>query len=638
MRKNIPFKLGKNFEKIIEPQLKKPEIAILELISNSWDAYAHNIKIQWPKIEGLKGNNEKFTILDDGNGMSEKEFLERWTQIGYVKKEQNNEKCNTREIIGKNGRGRLGLFCFSDSYIVSTSKDEKVSTFKIKREPKSFAKIDQIEPITHPFENDEKLENGTYIECPIEKDYIDLRTVKETITLRFGADPSFNVYLNDEKINLFDFREKSEYELIYYSDEPIRIYKIPKNINYQKLYSYEVVWWVKNRFVEQDKWKNLNINLDSANKKENQYVFLICANFLEDEVKSDWMGFKDTTIIKDVKKIVSNKINEIMRKTITTSLKEKKKNILKNAKSTLITLNPVEREEIGKYVDEILSNCPSISNKDITNIINILAKMEKSHKKYTFFDNITNTTPNDLDKLTEIVEKWSIDDAYLVLNELYSRLELIKKLELLVNDPSTKELLQLQPLFKEGLWIFHPKYEGTTRFTSNQTINKVMTELLHITDYHSENSKLRPDFVVLEDSTISTFTSDYYVDDSEVIDGYDELLIMELKKGNSIIGFKEKSQALNYAKEIKKKGRIGRKTKINVYVLGSMIEPGEEETTIEGNVKIKPRQYDLVIKTAKNRTFNLINRIKSVKGISNLGDEEINEVLKEDESQETFLD
>lgn len=69
MVEDYPFSMGKNFEKIIEKQLKKPEIAILELISNSWDANARNVYITWPIIETLRESEEFFTILDDGDGM-----------------------------------------------------------------------------------------------------------------------------------------------------------------------------------------------------------------------------------------------------------------------------------------------------------------------------------------------------------------------------------------------------------------------------------------------------------------------------------------------------------------------------------------------------------------------------------------
>lgn len=125
------FKMGKNFEKIIESQLKRPEIAILEVISNSWDANAHNVYIEWPIIENLRETAEYFSILDDGDGMGKEELIEKWTTVGYEKRKNNQsaemKTHDDRNIIGKNGRGRLGLFSFSDNYTVSTSKNGEIN-------------------------------------------------------------------------------------------------------------------------------------------------------------------------------------------------------------------------------------------------------------------------------------------------------------------------------------------------------------------------------------------------------------------------------------------------------------------------------------------------------------------------------
>ena len=561
--------------------------------------------------------------------MSRTEFLERWACIGYDRKSNDHIK-NGRQIIGKNGRGRLGLFCFCDKYIVSTSKDGEVSSFEIVRNEENFAKINEIETIDKPFIKDSKIIEGTYIECPLDKKYINLNTVKEAVTLRFGANSNFNVYLNNKIVNLFDFKDANRYESINYKENEIKIYTINKNKSTANLSSYEVVWWVNNRFVEHNTGNELNIDLDSSNK----IVFIISADFLENEVKSDWSGFKASKTIEEVKQLISNKINQMMSEEINTTLKEKKVNIFKNSKKSIQHLNPVEQFEVGNYVDEILRKCDSITKKDLTNIVEVLVKMEVSNRKYAFFENNANILPKYSGKITEIVEKWSIDDAYIVLNELYHRIDLINKLEKLVDDPQTKELQQLQPLFQEGLWIFHPKYEGTTRFTSNKSLNRIMAELLNVKDYHSENSRKRPDFVVLENSTLNTHTSDYYLNDSEVIAGYDEVLIIELKKGGSIIGDDEKHQALKYAKDIKRHGHVDSNTKITAYVLGSKVDPFEKESNNEGNIEINPREYDLIIKTAKNRTFNLINKIKNVKGLTDIGDKEIETVLNE--TQKTF--
>ena len=646
MVEDYPFSMGKNFEKIIETQLKKPEIAILELISNSWDANAHTVYIKWPIIENLRESEEYFTILDDGDGMEKEEFIEKWTTIGYDKRKNNPpSKMKThddRNIIGKNGRGRLGLFSFSDNYKISTSKNGEINSFIIMRSEKNFASLREINIIKEPFDNnDGQYNNGTYIKCPINERYVELDDLKEIISLRFGADSTFNIFINDEKIDLFDFKDNYECEEIYFDDDKdklIKIYSIPKDQYNKKLSTYEVVWWVKNRYVEHDKWKKLGVNLDSRNHKENKYVFLICADFLEDYVKTDWTGFKDDNIINNVKNIVSNEINKIMSNIISANKKERKISILTKSKNNIKHLNPIEQHEIGVFVEKLLEKCNHLNNTDLSNILKVVTTMELSNRKYEFFEKLVNVSPEELDRLTEIIDKWSIDDAYFVLNELYKRLELIKKIDLLTDDPKAKEVQQLQPLFKEGLWIFHPKYEGTTRYTSNQTMNKVIVELLGVEDYSSENNKKRPDFVVLDNSTVGTFSSYSYKEDSDVIEGYDEILIIELKKGGHNIGDDEMTQAVNYAKEIKKHGHCNSNTKIIGYVLGHTISPDEQEPRVQGNITIYAKQYQLIVKTAKNRTFDLIDKIKEVKGITDLGDGEINEVLKEDEIQTTLFD
>ena len=305
-----------------------------------------------------------------------------------------------------------------------------------------FATVNKIDPIKEPFINENNSYNtGTYIKCPINDRYVEVDDLKEIISLRFGADSNFNIYINEEKIDLFDFRDNNEYKEINYKNDKnksIKIYLIPKDQYNKKLSTYEIVWWVKNRYVEHDKWKNLGIKLDSRNHKENQYVFLICADFLENHVESDWTGFKDDKIINNIKNIVANKINDMMSDIILTNKKERKISILTKSKNNIKHLNPIEQHEIGQFVEKLLERCNHLRNDDLSNILEVVTIMELSNRKYEFFERLVNVTPDEMDKLTEIVEKWSIDDAYLVLNELYKRLELIKKIDLLTEKSPNK--------------------------------------------------------------------------------------------------------------------------------------------------------------------------------------------------------
>ena len=144
------FTLGKNFEEsFIKKSLNQHEIAIIELIANSWDAKATKVKIDWPIIKNIV-NGETFTISDNGEGMSKSEFEERWTSLGidktdYCENELILENGAKRELLGKNGKGRLGIFSFSNKYEVITCKNNEKTKFEVKKLIKK--KDTQIYPI-----------------------------------------------------------------------------------------------------------------------------------------------------------------------------------------------------------------------------------------------------------------------------------------------------------------------------------------------------------------------------------------------------------------------------------------------------------------------------------------------------------
>ena len=55
-----------------------PLVAIIELIANSWDAGATQVKIKWPIEDG-----DNFQIWDNGHGMTKQEFNVRYLTLAY---------------------------------------------------------------------------------------------------------------------------------------------------------------------------------------------------------------------------------------------------------------------------------------------------------------------------------------------------------------------------------------------------------------------------------------------------------------------------------------------------------------------------------------------------------------------------
>ena len=198
-------------------------------------------------------------------------------------------------------------------------------------------------------------------------------------------------------------------------------------------------------------------------------------------------------------------------------------------------------------------------------------------------------------------------------------------MESIVDDPETKELQELQPLFKNGLWIFGPEYEAID-FTSNKTLLTVINKLFD--GGAVDHPRKRPDFVVLSDSTIGAYSSDQHDNNGEVC-GIRKVLILELKRGGSIIKQKERRQAEDYAEGIKKSGKVEQDTEIVCYVLGSKVD--SPPTKVGDTINVIPRPYSTVLRQAHARTFNLIKKIKEFK--ENSGEEATDKEIKEILSQ-----
>src|SRR3989344_2231183 len=75
-----------------------------EAISNSWDADAKNVWIY------INRENNSFVIKDDGLGMDEDDFQDKFLKVGYSKRKDNGmSSSGGRPYIGAKGIGKLAL-------------------------------------------------------------------------------------------------------------------------------------------------------------------------------------------------------------------------------------------------------------------------------------------------------------------------------------------------------------------------------------------------------------------------------------------------------------------------------------------------------------------------------------------------
>ena len=120
-----------------------------EAISNSWDADAKNVWIHIDK------ETDSLIIKDDGVGMNESDFQNKFLKIGYSKRKDGETKTPTgRPYIGRKGIGKLALLsCAKRIHIITKTTTTDFVGGIIDNSGLDKAIVDDLTPQQYRLEN-----------------------------------------------------------------------------------------------------------------------------------------------------------------------------------------------------------------------------------------------------------------------------------------------------------------------------------------------------------------------------------------------------------------------------------------------------------------------------------------------------
>ena len=188
-----------------------------EAISNSWDADAKKV---WIYIDR---DNNTLVIKDDGLGMTESDFQNKFLKIGYSKRKDNaTSTASGRPFIGRKGIGKLALLSCAKriTVLTKTANTDLVGGVidnsgldKAIKDDVSANEYSLIEPSKEIIEKYNKdFSNGTIILFDEINDGIKNRIeyIRKLVALYFRfslLDSSFSIIFNDNEIKLEELKE-----------------------------------------------------------------------------------------------------------------------------------------------------------------------------------------------------------------------------------------------------------------------------------------------------------------------------------------------------------------------------------------------------------------------------------------------
>lgn len=474
---------------------KLPSV-LSELISNSWDADANNVKIDFIDSD----NKKEIHFSDDGTGMSFDELQNKYLVIGRNRRRTTGSQVspNGRKVIGKKGLGKLSVFGICNIIEVISVKDNIKNHFKmdlsIIRDSKGFYEPEVIIKKQSTTES-----NGTILLLKEirRKSAFDLNRIALSLSKKFLIfdEMSTSLFLNSSSktdvTNDLKFRElntqfewefpDSKYDESYehWSQVDGTIFTLETPVKDTEMRGIYLT--SRGKIVNTAGFYGARDN-DQFHGYVTGYLEVdFIDDFEEDVISTDrhslnWEHEKTKDLQEYLHKIIRRIGNEWKTKRA-----EKKKTSIKAEKSIDIDewqqkLPTYERELSDKIIDPILEN----SNIDVSESSNIISNVIDKFDNKTFKEYASKiadiSKPEDIPTLLNLMDEWKAIESKEIKGLADARIEVIKQFEHYLNT-NTKEVPTLHNFLKKFSWLLDPRIlEFKDEVTYSQLLKEAFPE------------------------------------------------------------------------------------------------------------------------------------------------------------------
>ncbi|MDR2589415.1 MAG: ATP-binding protein [Oscillospiraceae bacterium] len=582
-----------------------PDIAITEFVANAWDAGAYNVSIVIPEED-----NDLLSVEDDGTGMSDADFTQMWMTLNYDRQKRQgkivafppNVESYKRVAYGRNGVGRHGMLCFADYYSVETWQNGVCNKYDVAissgREP--FR-------ITHK-DTYSKQGNGTKVSAYVNRRLPNAADMTDIISARFLYDPKFIVKINGDHIDLLNHKGVYEQkDIVLENGIKLHLTVIDSTKTALKSQQHGIAFWISGRLVGKPSWTYGGFQfLDGRFKIAKKYTLIVQTDDLMDDVLPDWTGFIDTPKMNEVYSQLKAHTDEFVSSVMAEQVEELQRDIIRETRDDLETLTMSGQRDVSMFIETITTKTPTISQDYLKIAVEAVIKIEQAKKGEQLLIQLCQMSNDDIDKLSDLLGEWDVDDILSVINEVDKRIIVIEAIDRIFNDKKTDELHTLHPLVLSARWLFGSEFDSPM-FVSNSALTTVIKTLFNEQDFdltEIANPRKRPDIVCLMQSTLRAVCTDRPDNEAGGIMKPDQILVIELKRGGHAIKADEVSQAENYVRQLRKSKTLHKVSTITAFVVGATIGDVDcNKKTDSGDIHVVT--YGQLVETANKKLFNL---------------------------------
>lgn len=490
---------------------------LAELVSNAWDADAHNVYIKL-----TNGDNKEISVVDDGVGMTFDELNDKFLRVGRNRRlDLNSDKSDKgRPILGKKGLGKLSMFGIGKKITITSIKDGKKNSFIMDYNIIKDKHNGEYEPQMLCIDETTGEHNGTsfLIEEISRKTDFDLGSIEQGIKARFKIfSDDFVVHIGDDihindcsiSDNSYQFKWEFPKDFEIGVDEKLFKFGVDKGIkgtiftSFTPLKSAQqgIVLFSRNKLVQENK---------AFDKRGNDNFFLyMTGSFDVDFIDSDkaidncstdrkslaWDNYDndDLDTLNQLMEAIVSATQVKWRKSRKDSKKENLKKRGEDTEKWLKTLTPAEKPLAKKLVDAVIDN-DDISEEQAGEFIEQIKDMYGFKSFQDFTAELAEMDKLDDETAIKLLTDWQIIEAKEYAKIAVGRLETINQFDKFIQE-NASETKVIQKFLEEFPWLLDPRM---SKFERELTYSKILKE--NFPDENLPEHDRRLDFLCTNDS------------------------------------------------------------------------------------------------------------------------------------------
>lgn len=489
------FKVDPRLAALLGENYRSSELAVKELVDNSWDADAENVWITLPEPMSA----QPIIVRDDGTGMTEQEVKSEYLSVARDRTSTKGELTARlkRPVKGRKGIGKFAGLMVADHMSLQTYARGTSTSLEFQRQEILTAARD-LEKVPLPIiagHCDEGMKGTTIVLADLNQrlTFPSNEKLKQLLVLEYGREEGFAIWVNKDRVTVDDIPgEAFEYETTLSNAGSVRLFfKISPEK--RPLRHSGIALRVGSKVVGKPQVFGLDDDPDVPKSTLRRLYGEVMADGLTDDLTADWAAIVENSKgYAELEEFVRPLLKTQLQKTFRQEFAAQHARIQREINRRLSKVPENRREYAKRAIERIMLQFYGEKEERIESIVSVVLDALERDEYWHVLREIERTSRAGVQIFAESLAHFGLIEMALVGRQAQGRLTFLSFLDQLTADVNAREK-EMHTALESNLWVFGGEY---SLLSSNATLGHIVEEYT-AKKFDGPRATKRPDLLLL---------------------------------------------------------------------------------------------------------------------------------------------